>query len=367
VAPRRNSGLIRRMRALAAFLVALAAYPAGAQVLPVEPEVGEAVLEDFRFASGETLPALKIRYVTYGRRLDDGRGKTANAVLVLHGTGGSSAQFLGPAFAGVLFGPGQPLDASRFYIVIPDGIGHGGSSKPSDGLKAKFPRYTYDDMVRAQYRLLTESLGVNHVRLVIGTSMGGMHTWLWGETYPGFMDALLPLACLPAPIAGRNRMWRKMAMDLIRGDPDWKGGDYAGQPRGLRGALSLLLVVSGSPLQWMQDASDRAAADAAVDRWMADRLAKTDANDLLWALDASRDYDPSLYLERITAPLLAINFGDDAINPPELGILEKGVARVKLGQAVVFPVSEKTRGHQTHSWPDLWKTYLSELLVRSKR
>jgi homoserine O-acetyltransferase len=324
----------------------VAALAARAQILAPEPVSDLATLRDFRFSSGETLPELKIRYVTVGRRLDDGRGKTANAVLVLHGTGGSSAQFLGPAFAGVLFGPGQPLDASRFYLVIPDGIGHGGSSKPSDGLKAKFPRYTYDDMVRAQYRLLTESLGVNHVRLVIGTSMGGMHTWLWGETYPGFMDALLPLASLPAPIAGRNRMWRKMAMDLIRDDPEWK--------------------VSGSPLQWMQDAPDRVAADAAVDRWMAERLARTDANDLLWALDASRDYDASLHLERIKAPLLAINFGDDAINPPELGILEKGVARVKLGQAVVFPVSEKTRGHQTHTLADLWKTYLVELLLRSR-
>lgn len=347
--------------------ILLAAAGARAQVVPVEPVPDRAILRDFRFSSGETLPELKIGYVTLGRKLEDSRGKTANAVLVLHGTGGSSAQFLGPAFAGVLFGPGQPLDASRFYVVIPDGIGHGRSSKPSDGLKGRFPRYTYDDMVRAQHRLLTESLGVTHLRLVIGTSMGGMHAWLWGETYPDFMDALLPLASLPAPIAGRNRMWRKMAMDLVRGDPEWKGGDYAAQPPGLRGALSLLLAFSGSPLSWMRQAPDRAEADAAVDRWMAERLATTDANDLLWALDASRDYDPSAHLERIKAPLLAINFADDAINPPELGLLEKGVARVKNGQAVVFPLSEKTRGHQTHTLADVWKTYLSELLVRSKR
>ena len=233
--------------------------------------------------------------------------------------------------------------------MIPDGIGHGGSSKPSDGLRAKFPRYTYDDMVRAQYRLLTEVLGVTHLRLVLGASMGGMHAWRWGETYPDFMDALLPLACLPVPIAGKNRMWRKMAMDAIRTDPEWKGGDYTVQPRGLRSALSLLLALSGSPLGWMQQAPDRAAADAAVDSWMSDRLARTDANDLLWALDASRDYDASPQLERIKAPLLAINFADDAINPPELGLLEKGVARVKNGQAVIFPLSEKTRGHQTHT------------------
>ncbi|MDL2716801.1 MAG: alpha/beta fold hydrolase [Acidobacteriota bacterium] len=353
--------------ALAAAFGLLSAPSAAAQIVPQPRVPGDAVIRDFRFASGESLAELKMHYVTIGRKLDDGRGRTTNAVLVLHGTGGSSEQFLGPHFAGVLFGPGQPLDASRYYIVIPDGIGHGASSKPSDGLKAKFPRYTYDDMVKAQYRLLTEFLGVDHLRLVIGTSMGGMHAWVWGETHPAFMDALLPLASLPAPIAGRNRMWRKMAMDLIRGDPEWKGGDYTAQLPGLRGALSLLLTVSGSPLGWMQLAPDRAAADAAVEKYMAERLAKMDANDLLWALDASRDYDPWLGLEKIKAPLLAINFADDAINPPELGILEKGVARVKGGQTVVFPLSEKTRGHQTHTWPDLWKTYLSELLVRSKR
>jgi homoserine O-acetyltransferase len=349
-----------------AVLIWAVAFAARAQIVPAEPVPDEAILRDFRFSSGETFPELKIRYVTLGRKLDDNRGRTANAVLVLHGTGGSSAQFLGPTFAGVLFGPGQPLDASRYYVVIPDGIGHGGSSKPSDGLRARFPRYTYEDMVRAQFRLLTETLGVNHLRLVIGTSMGGMHAWIWGEAHPDFMDALMPLACLPAPIAGRNRMWRKMAMDAIRGDPEWKGGDYAAQPPGLRGVLSLLLTVSGSPLGWMQLAPDRAAADAAVDRYMSERLAKMDANDLLFALDASRDYDPSPGLEKIKAPLLALNFADDAINPPELGILEKGVARVKDGQAVVFPATDRTRGHQTHTLADLWKTYLVDLLVRSR-
>ena len=353
--------------ALAAVLAVLPALSASAQIVPQPPVPGDAVLRDFRFASGETLHELKVHYVTIGRKLDDGRGRTTNAVLVLHGTGGSSAQFLAPNFAGVLFGPGQPLDAARFFIVIPDGIGHGASSKPSDGLRAKFPRYTYDDMVKAQHRLLTEALGVDHLRLVIGTSMGGMHAWTWGETYPAFMDALLPLASLPNAIAGRNRMWRKMAMDLIRDDPDWKSGNYDAPPRGLKGALALLLVFSGSPHQWMRQAPEPASADAAVETWMRERLPKYDANDLLFALDASRDYDPSPGLEKIQAPLLALNFADDAINPPELGLLEKGVARVKNGQAVIFPLSEKTRGHQTHSWPDLWKTYLSELLVRSKR
>src|ERR1017187_9753641 len=307
-----------------------------AQIVPPAPAHGDAILRDFRFASGEILPELKLHDVTLGRRLDDSRGRTTNGVLVLHGTGGSSAQFLGPRFAGVLFGPGQPLDATRTFIVIPDSLGHGASSKPSDGLKGKFPRYTYDDMVMAQHRLLTEDLGVSHLRLVIGTSMGGMQTWVWGETYPDFMDALMPLASLPTSIAGRNRMWRKMAMDLIREDPDWKGGDYAVQPRGLRGALALMLVLSGSPHEWMRQAPDRAAADAAVETYMGDHLPKTDANDLLFALDASRDYDPSPRLEKIQAPLLALNFADDAINPPELGLLEKGVARVKNSQAIVF-------------------------------
>jgi len=353
--------------ATACGLALAAALSAPAQIVPPAPVSGDAVIRDFRFASGEVLPELKLHYVTLGRKLDDGRGRTRNAVLVLHGTGGSSAQFLGSNFAGIRFGPGQPLDASRTFIVIPDGVGHGASSKPSDGLKAKFPRYTYDDMVEAHHRLLTENLGVTHLRLVIGTSMGGMHTWVWGETYPDFMDALMPLASLPVAIAGRNRMWRKMAMDLIRDDPDWKGGDYATQPRGLKGALALMLVISGSPHQWMQQAPDRAAADTAVETYMKDRFARTDANDLLFALDASRDYDPWPRLDRIQAPLLALNFADDAINPPELGLLEKGVARVKNGQAVVFPLSEKTRGHQTHTWADVWKTYLTELLVRSKK
>ncbi len=347
------------------FLVLAAAVPVLAQS-PQEPTAGDAVLEDFHFVNGETLPRLNVHYVTYGKKTAD-HGRTTNAVLVLHGTGGSSAQFLVPNFAGVLCGPGQLLDAQQFYLVIPDALGHGGSGKPSDGLRGKFPHYTYADMVSAQHRVLTERLGVNHLRLVLGTSMGGMHTWLWGETFPDFMDALMPLASLPAPIAGRNRMWRKMAGDLIRDDPEWRNGDYTTQPRGLKGALSLLLVLSGSPRQWLQQAPDRAAADAAVDTYIAERFKKTDANDLLFALDASRDYDPSPRLDKIEAPLLALNFADDAINPPELGLLERGIARVPHGKAVVFPLSDQTRGHQTHTWPELWQAHLAELLARSKK
>jgi len=349
------------------FLVLATATLAAAGVRAQEPVPGDAVLDDFRFAGGETMAALKIHYVTYGTRVADSRGRTTNAVLLLHGTGGSSAQFLVPNFAGVLFEPGQLLDAQRCYIVIPDGLGHGGSSKPSDGLRAKFPHYTFADMVNAQHRLLTERLGVDHLRLVLGTSMGGMHTWVWGETHPVFMDALMPLACLPAEIAGRNRMWRKMAGDLIRDDPDWRGGDYTAQPRGLKAALSLMLVLSGSPRQWLQEAPHRAAADAAVDKYLAQRLPKADANDLLYALDASRDYDPAPLLDRIEAPLLALNFADDAINPPELGVLERNIAKVKHGQAIVLPLSDQTRGHQTHTWPELWQAHLAGLLARSKK
>jgi homoserine O-acetyltransferase len=353
------------MHAMRTLLFVLAAAAARAQA--PEPAPGDAVLADFHFARGETLPKLKIHYVTFGKRAVDSSGHTTNAVLVLHGTGGSSKQFLVPNFQGVLFGPGQLLDAQSHFIVIPDGIGHGGSTKPSDGMHAKFPRYTYADMVAAQHRLLTEHLGVDHLRLLIGTSMGGMHTWVWGENFPDFMDALMPLASLPAAIAGRNRMWRKMAADLIRDDPDWRGGDYEAQPRGLKGALSLMLLVSGSPKQWLQQAPDRAAADAAAERYLAERMRLTDANDLLFALEASREYDPAPLLDRIRAPLLALNFADDAINPPELGVLEQAITKVKNGKAVVFPLSEKTRGHQTHTWPELWQSHLAELLAASRK
>jgi homoserine O-acetyltransferase len=330
----------------------------------IRPSAGDFVLRGFRFDSGEILPELNLHYTTLGTRRADGSGRTLNAVLLLHGTGGSGAQFLQKQFAG-LFGPGQLLDASSYFIVLPDGIGHGASSKPSGGLRGRFPRYGYGDMVRAQYRLVTEGLGVTHLRLVLGTSMGGMHTWVWGETHPDFADALLPLASLPAPIAGRNRMWRKMSIDLIRGDPEWKNGDYGAQPRGLRAALSIMLLISGSPLQWMEQAPTAAAADGVVDAYMASRLASTDANDLLFALEASRDYDPVPKLGAIRAPLVAVNFADDAINPPELGLLESGVGKVKDGKAVLVPLSEKTKGHQTHTWPEQWKEHLEALLARS--
>src|SRR6266478_2392363 len=344
----------RRCPVLLTVLALLAAAPT-----PPVTE-GDHVLRDFKFVSGETLPELRIHYRTLGKH--DGR----NAVLILHGTGGSGAQFLIEAFAGVLFGPGQLLDAEKYFIVLPDGIGHGNSSKPSDGLRAKFPRYTYDDMVEAQYRLLREKLGVEHLRLVLGTSMGGMQTWLWGEAHPKLMDALMPLASLPVRIAGRNRVMRKMILDGIRGDPAWKGGDYEAQPRqGLVVALDVLLLMGSAPLPWQAQAPSREAADKLYEEMLQKRLAAADANDMLYAFDASREYDPQPRLEAIEAPLVAVNSADDVINPPELGVLEREIKRVRRGRAVVLPISDQTRGHGTHSLPAIWKNHLAELLDSS--
>jgi len=329
-----------------------------APALPVTE--GDHVLRDFRFASGETLPELRIHYRTLGKF--DGR----NAVLILHGTTGSGAQFMTDAFAGELFGPGQLLDSRKYFIVLPDGIGHGKSGKPSDGMHARFPRYGYRDMVEAQYRLLREKLGVNHLRLVMGTSMGGMHAWLWGEEHPRFMDALMPLASLPVQIAGRNRMMRTMIMDAIRGDPAWNGGEYSAQPRqGLVAAIDVLMLMGSAPLAWQAQAPTRDAADKLYAEMLQKRLATADANDMLYAFDASRDYDPSPKLESIEAPLLAVNSADDLINPPELGILERQIQRVRRGKAVVLPITPETRGHGTHSLPAIWKQHLGELLQRS--
>ena len=332
-----------------------ASYPA-----PVE---GDFVLRDFAFATGETLPQLKLHYRTLGRPVRDEKGTTRNAVLVLHGTGGAGSNFLSETFAGRLFGPGQLLDAARYFIVLPDGIGHGQSSKPSDELRMRFPRYTYDDMVAAQYRLLTEGLGVNHLFLVMGTSMGGMHTWVWGERHPGFMDGLMPLASVPTQIAGRNRVMRKMILDAIRSDPEWKNGDYAAPPRqGLAAAIHVLMLMTSSPLQWHQTAPSRDAADAFLAEQVQRRLAATDANDMLYAFDASREYDPSKDLEKIAAPVLAINSADDEVNPPELGLMEKLMPRVKRGRYVLLPTSAETRGHGTHSLPAVWGQYLEAFL-----
>lgn len=333
-------------------------YPA-----PVE---GDFVIPNFHFRSGEILPELKIHYRTIGTPKANGSGVVRNAVLIGHGTGGAGTQFLSPQFGNVLFGPGQLLDATRYFIILPDGIGHGRSSKPSDGLHARFPHYTYDDMVAAQYELLTSKLGVNHLRLVMGTSMGGMQTWVWGETYPDFMDALLPLASLPVEIAGRNRIWRRMAMDAIRNDPDWLGGEYKTQPlRALTAAENLLLLAGSASVQWQKQAPTRDAADKYYEDRVKVAVARLDANDLLYQLDASREYNPSPKLEKIQAPLLAINSADDVINPPELGLMEREIKRVKRGRFILLPITDQTRGHGTHSLPAIWQGFLKELLDES--
>ncbi|HEV8003605.1 MAG TPA: alpha/beta fold hydrolase [Planctomycetaceae bacterium] len=327
-----------------------------------QPQAGDFVLRDFHFANGETLPELRMHYRTLGTPLRDEKGVVRNAVLIMHGTTGEGGNFLRPEFAGQLFGKGQLLDASRYYLILPDAIGHGHSSRPSDGLHARFPHYGYRDMVAADYRLLTEGLKVNHLRLVMGTSMGGMHTWLWGELYPDFMDALLPLASLPTQISGRNRIWRRAIIDSLRNDPDWKNGEYTTQPPGLRTAAFMLMFMSSNPVQRQKEMPTREKADAAIDQFISRTLRTMDANNTLYALDASSDYDPGPDLEKIKAPLLAVNTADDLINPGELGILEREIGRVQRGKAIVIPLSDETRGHGTHTLAAVWKKYLEELL-----
>lgn len=338
---------------------------AGQRAAPASTE-GDFVVKNFRFRSGESLPELRLHYTTLGKPARDAEGRVRNAILILHGTGGTGHQFLSPIFAGELFGPGQLLDAARYYIVLPDGIGHGKSSKPSDGLRAHFPQYDYDDMVAAQHRLLTEGLGVNHLRLVMGTSMGCMHSFVWGETFPGFMDALMPVACLPIEIAGRNRIWRKMVMDAIRDDPEWKSGEYSAEPQqALRTALDLMLVAGSAPLYMQKTYPTRDAADQGLDDYFKARFAALDANDLLYAVNASRNYDPSRGLETIAAPVMYINSADDFINPPELGIAEREIKKVKNGRFVLLPITDETRGHGTHTRAAVWKQYLDQLLEQS--
>jgi homoserine O-acetyltransferase len=348
-------------RFIASILICIVITSARAGDYPV-PAEGDFAIKDFHFKSGETMPELRIHYRTLGKPERDAQGKVNNAVLITHGTGGTGAQFLRPEFAGELFGAGGLLDASRYYIILTDGIGHGQSSKPSDGLHARFPHYGYLDMVDAQYRLLTEGLGVNHLKLVMGTSMGGMQAWIWGERYPAFMNGLMPLASVPAQISGRNRVWRRVLIDAIRNDPEWKGGDYGKQPQSLRLAEQMLFLMSSNPVLRQQQMPTLAASDQALDAYVSASIKTADANDLLYQLDASRDYDPAPGLEKIEARLIAVNSADDLINPPELGILEREIGRVRHGSAVVLPLSPATRGHGSHTIAALWKPYLQQLL-----
>lgn len=331
------------------------------------PTEGDFTAHNFQFKTGETLPELRLHYATYGKPAYDAQGHVTNAVMILHGTTGSGQQFVNARFAGVLFGPGQLLDASKYFIILPDSIGHGRSSKPSDGLHAKFPHYDYDDMVAAQHLLLTQGLKVDHLRLIAGTSMGCMHSWVWMEMYPEFMDAAMPLACLPVQIAGRNRMMRKMAIDSIRNDPAYKNGDYTKTPEGLRVALYALVIMGSSPLQMQKNFPTRDAADKYLDDFVSRMMKSVDANDFLYAFDSSRNYDPSPGLDKITTPVMFVNSADDFINPPELGIAEREIKRVKNGKFVLLPVTDETRGHGTHTLPAIWKGYLAELLQKSQK
>jgi homoserine O-acetyltransferase/O-succinyltransferase len=329
-------------------------------------EEGDYIARDFHFDSGQTMPELRLHYITLGRPQREASGHVTNAVLFLHGTGGTGRGFLSPNFAGVLFGPGELLDAKKYFIILPDDVGHGHSSKPSDGLRAKFPEYNYDDMVRGEHLVVTEGLHVDHLRLVGGTSMGCMHTWVWAEKYPDFMDAALPLACLPIQISGRNRMIRRMIMDSIRDDPAWDGGNYTAEPEcGIRGALNLLFVLTSCPLCEQKMYPTQQLADQAAEAYMKRELAVTDANDMWYAFNSSRDYDPSSRLGEIKTWLLAINSADDQVNPPELNIVPEEIKKVPHGEFVLLPISDKTRGHGTHSLPAVWQQYLVKLLDES--
>lgn len=337
-----------------------------ALAIAADPVEGDFIAKDFQFANGEKLSELRIHYTTLGKPVKDASGQVRNAVLIMHGTGGSGRAFLSRTFGGELFGDGQLFDTSKYFVILPDGLGQGKSSKPSDGLHRIFPKYTYLDMVHAQYRMVTEGLGVNHLRIVMGTSMGGMHTWMWGYLYPDFMDALMPLASAPVEIAGRNRMMREMIVQSIERDPDFNDGEYTKPLAGMLGAQFSLFIMGSSPLQNLKQAPTKDAANKLFDTRIV-HAPDTDPNDMMYYFDASRDYNPAPHLEKIEAPLLAVNSADDYVNPPELGILEREIKRVKNGSYVLLPTTDETRGHGTHSLPAIWGQYLAELLKRTAR
>ena len=331
-----------------------------------KPVEGDYVVKNFHFRSGEVLPELRLHYRTLGAPVRDGSGHVNNAVLIAHGTTGSGNGFLNANFADVLFGPGQLLDASRYYIILPDAIGHGSSSKPSDNLHARFPHYDYDDMVAAQHLLLTDRLKVDHLRLFMGTSMGCMHAWVFAETYPDFLDAVMPLACAPVPIAGRNRLFRKIIIDAIRFDPQYRAGEYSRQPESMRTAAGIMLLIGRGPLDFYRENPTREQADAALERAENNGIMNLDANNTIYAFEASRNYDPSPRLDQIKAAVMFVNSADDPINPPELPFAEEQIKKVKRGKFVLIPTSEQTRGHGTHSLPAVWKQYLEELLKETE-
>ena len=339
--------------------------PAHAQIpAPAGAVEGDAILKDFTFANGERLPELKMHYTTLGTPRRDKAGNVTNAVMVLHGTGGTGKQFFQPQFADELYGPGQPLDTAKYYIILPDNIGHGGSSKPSDGMRMAFPKYDYDDMVTAQYRMLTEKLGVKKLKLILGTSMGCMHAFVWGETRPGFAEKLAPFACLPVAIAGQNRMWRTLSIDAIKADPLWKDGHYTDPPLGgLRTAASLSIIAGANPYALQAQYPTRAAAEKYKDEVVARILGRSDANDTIYQLDSSRNYDPSRDMEKITVPVLWINSADDFINPSLYGITDPAAARMPKAKFILIAATPETKGHSTHTWAKFWKADLAKLMA----
>ena len=355
------------MRSLLLTLILLAPVTAAAQTAYPAPVARDFVIRDFTFASGESHPELKLHYRTIGEPRKDADGVVRNGILILHGTGGTGGGFLSNTFAGQLFGKGQLYDAENYFIILPDNVGHGNSSKPSDGLRMKFPRYTYTDMVRLQHRLVTEALGLSRLHVVTGTSMGGMQTWMWGYMYPDFVDALIPLASNPVEIAGRNRVWRKALVDAIVTDPTWKNGDYTEPPRGMASAIGFLLMATSVPLQWQKQYPTAKAADDWLQAQITSRMKSTDANDMIYYFRASEDYDPSPHLDKITAPLLAINSADDFVNPPELPMMETLIKRVKNGRFVLLPITDQTRGHGTHSIPAIWGSHVAAFLQDIRR
>lgn len=365
---RKSPRPLRSALGLAALLLALAGAGGGrAQEAPPPFPVYEndLVLHDVVFHDGERMAELRLHYLALGAPRRTPRGEVTNAVLLLHGTTGSARSFLIPTLAGNLFGPGQPLDLNKYFVILPDGVGAGRSSKPSDGLHARFPHYGYTDQVDLQKRLVEEAFGITHLRLVLGTSMGGMQAWLWGERHPGFVDLLVPIAALPAPIAGRNMIWREMIIRAIETDPDWRGGEYdpARPPRlWLRTFAPLFAIMTGNAKRLQEAAPTRADAIALYERLVGE-AGRFDANDMLYTWQSSADYDPSADLEKIRASVLAIDFADDLINPPELGIMEAALKRLRDAEYVLVPAG-LTYGHQTLNYADIWGHYLALFLAR---
>ena len=348
-------------------LLALAAQTAALPAKTWPTHEQDVILKDFHFRDGETLPSLRMHVTTLGTPHRNAAGEIDNAVMVLHGTGGSGKQFLQPQFADELYGAGQPLDITRTYVILPDNLGHGGSSKPSDGMRMHFPKYDYADMIEAQHRMLTEGLGIRHMRLIMGTSMGCMHSFMWGETYPDFASALMPLACEPIEIAGLNRMWRQLAINGIEADPAWQGGDYKAEPMtGLRAAENLLFVAGGAPLYYQAKYPTRTAASDYAESRVSEGIKHLDANDLIYQLDSSRNYNPWPNLDRIKVPLTWINSADDFINPRNLPVPAEALKRMPTAKFRLIPETAETHGHGTHTWAKFWKADLSALLARSK-